>query len=448
MEYVYKNCACGQIRGIGKKDHNIFKGIFYANAERFEPPVPVTKWDGVYDATVQGVACPQRYFYEKPSTPTAFFYRDETVEKHVIRYEEDCLCLNIWTPKDAENAPVLVYIHGGSYETGNCSTPGFSGIPYCQRGIVMVTINYRLNAFSGAIGDGHEGNYGVQDQLCALQWIQRNIAGFGGDPEKVTIMGESAGAMSVQHQIYNPLAKGLFRGAIMLSGGGVLPRAFSVKPRQTVADMWADLKKHFGVDTIDQLKDIPAKDLYFGFNKVVASDSRYKFPAMPVADGKFIPDMPKTLAETGNVNNVPTIMSVLSEDMWPHTLFEAIRDWALDMEKNAHAPTYGMYFDRQIPGSDHGAYHGCDVKYCFNTLDQSWRPYNEIDFRISRNMIDFFAAFVKTGIPQVEGLPVWKPLGKEQTKFMHFGDAECAMEEVPADRLAATEAKGKPFPAM
>jgi para-nitrobenzyl esterase len=88
------------------------------------------------------------------------------------------------------------------------------------------------------------------------------------------------------------------------------------------------------------------------------------------------------------------------------------------------------------------------VKYSFDTLDQSWRPYNEIDFRISRNMIDFFAAFVKTGVPQVEGLAKWEPLGKDQPKFMHFGDAECAMEEVPADRLAATEAKGKPFPAM
>ena len=448
MQYIHRTCACGEIVGIGKKDHDIFKGIFYAHADRFEPPVPVTSWEGVYDATVQGVACPQRYYYEKATTPTAIFYRNETVEKHVIRYEEDCLCLNIWAPKDAQNAPVLVYIHGGSYETGNCSTPGFSGIPYCQRGIVMVTINYRLNAFGGAIGDGHEGNYGVQDQLCALQWIQRNIEGFGGDPEKVTIMGESAGAMSVQNQVFNPQAKGLFRGAIMLSGGGVLPRAFSIKPKEIVADMWADMKKHFGVETIDQLKEIPAKDLYFAFNKVAASDARYKFPATPVADGKFIPDMPQVLAETGNVNNVPTIMSVLSEDMWPHTLFEAIQAWGLDMERNGKAPTYGMYFDRQIPGSDHGAYHGCDVKYSFETLDQSWRPYDEIDFRISRNMIDYFAAFVKTGVPQVEGLPVWEPLGKEQPKFMHFGDAECAMEEVPAERLAATEAKCKPFPGM
>ena len=448
MEYIYKNCACGLIVGIGKKDHNIFKGIYYAHAERFEPPVPVTTWEGTYDATVQGVACPQRYYYEKATTPTAIFYRNETVEKHLIRYEEDCLCLNIWTPKKPDNAPVLVYIHGGSYETGNCSTPGFSGIPYCARGIVMVTINYRLNAFSGAIGDGHEGNYGLQDQICALQWIRRNIAAFGGDPDKVTIMGESAGAMSVQNLVFSPMTKGLFRGAIMLSGGGVLPRAFSIKNRETVADMWADIKKHFGVNTIDELKDIPAKDLYFAFNKVSAGDSRYKFPATPVADGKFIPDMPQALAESGKLNDVPMILSVLSEDMWPHTLYEAIRDWGMMMDKNGIGPVYGMYFDRQIPGSDHGAYHGCDVKYSFDTLDQSWRPYNEIDFRISRNMIDFFSAFIKTGIPQVEGLADWEPLSKEQTKFMHFGDAECAMMDVPADRLAATEAKCKPFPGM
>ena len=261
-------------------------------------------------------------------------------------------------------------------------------------------------------------------------------------------MGESAGAMSVQNQIFNPAAKGLFRGAIMLSGGGVLPRAFSIKPKEIVADLWADMKKYFGVNTIDQLKDIPARELYFGFYKVVASDSRYKFPATPVVDGKFIPDTPKALQDEGRINAVPMIMSVLSEDMWPHTLFETIRDWALAMDKNGLPPTYGMYFDRQIPGSDHGAYHGCDVKYSFNTLDQSWRPYDEIDFRISRNMIDYFAAFVKTGVPQVEGLANWEPLGKDQTKFMHFGDEECAMMDVPADRLAATEAKCKPFPGM
>lgn len=448
MEYIYRTCACGDIRGIGKKDHDIFKGIYYARADRWEPPVPVTAWEGTYDATVQGVACPQRYYYEKPSTPTAHFYRDETVEKHVIHYSEDCLCLNVWTPKKGEKLPVLVYIHGGSYETGNCSTPGFSGIPYCARGIVMVTINYRLNAFSGAIGDGHEGNYGLQDQICALQWIRRNIAGFGGDPEKVTIMGESAGAMSVQNLVFSPMAKGLFRGAVMLSGGGVLPRAFRIKEKEIVADLWADVKKYFGMDTIDHLKEISAQDLYFGFKNVVAGNSRYAYPASPVVDGKFIPDAPQELAQSGRINNVPTIMSVLSEDMWPHTLYEAIRDWGLAMEKNGLAPCYGMYFDRQIPGSDHGAYHGCDVKYSFDTMDQSWRPYNEIDFRISRNMIEYFSAFVKTGVPQVDGLATWEPLGKDQPKFMHFGDAECAMETVPADRLEATQAKGKPFPGM
>ena len=87
MQYIHKTCACGEIVGIGKKDHDLFKGIFYAHAERFEPPVPVTSWEGVYDATVQGVACPQRYYYEKATTPTAIFYRNEVVEKHVIRYE-------------------------------------------------------------------------------------------------------------------------------------------------------------------------------------------------------------------------------------------------------------------------------------------------------------------------------------------------------------------------
>ena len=448
MYYAYKECPCGELRGIGTNEYELFKGVPYAHAERWESPVEVTQWDGQFDATVQGNACPQRYGFEKASTPTAIFYRNETVEKTTILYSEDCLSLNIWTPRDASNAPVLVYIHGGSYETGNGSVASFHGKEYCRRGIILVNINYRLNAFASAVGDGHTGNYGLQDQICALQWIRHNIAAFGGNPEKVTIMGESAGAMSVQNLIFTPMAKGLFHGAIMLSGGGILPRAFRIKTPDDSRALWEEIKQDFGVSTLNELKTVNAKDLYFTWKNHYTANPQYAYPATPVIDGKFIPDTPKNLAESGKVNAVPSIICVLSEDMWPHTLYEAILEWGILMENIGHPPVYGAYFDRLVPASQYGAYHACDVRYAFGTFETSWRPYTDLDRRISKDMIDYYAAFVKTGTPDYDGNATWVPLGKNQPRFMHFGDEPCAMINVPAERLEATEAKKKPFPGM
>jgi para-nitrobenzyl esterase len=116
------------------------------------------------------------------------------------------------------------------------------------------------------------------------------------------------------------------------------------------------------------------------------------------------------------------------------------------MAQHSLAPTYGYYFDRQLPGSDDGAYHACDIRYAFDTLDQCWRPFTDIDYRISRDMMDYFAYFVEHGEPAPAHLAAWEPLGKEQTKFLHFGDEPCAMVDVPEQRLAAWQAKGKPFP--
>lgn len=448
MHYTYRTCPCGEIRGIGTEAYDLFKSVPYAKADRWESPVPVTHWEGTFDATMQGHACPQSTAYGLFVSNVSRFYRDETVEKQVVTYSEDCLSLNIWAPRDAKNAPVLVWIHGGSYETGNGSAPITTGAAFCREGIVQVNINYRLNAFASAYGDGHRGNYGLQDQICALEWVQRNIAAFGGDPEKVTVMGESAGAMSVQNLLFAPMTKGLFRGAIMLSGGGILPRAFRIKTPEDRQAHWDAIKEALGVATIEELKQVPAKELITVWKKTSIANPRFAFPATPVADGRFIPDTPLALAQAGNVTPVPTIISVLSEDMWPHTLYETAVEWAELMEAAGLPPVYGMYFDRQVPGSDHGAYHACDVKYVFNTLDTTWRPYTDTDRRISRDMIGYFAGFVKTGVPQAEGLPAWLPLSKADHRFMHFGDAPCSMEAVPADRLQATESKGKPFPGM
>ena len=134
--------------------------------------------------------------------------------------------------------------------------------------------------------------------------------------------------------------------------------------------------------------------------------------------------------------------------MWPNTLYEAAKQWSVFMEKAGLDPVYGYYFDRQIPGSDHGAFHGGDVRYTFGTFDTCWRPFEDIDHRISENIMDYFTAFATTGKPDAAGLPAWTPIGKAQSKFLHFGDEPCAMAEVPRDRLIVTQALNKPFPRL
>jgi len=447
IKYIYKTCPCGSIKGIGTESYYLFKGIRYAEAERWEAPKEVTGWDDTYDATYPGVWCYQRNSFISTKTKTGQFYADMTVEKQVVHYSEDCLNLNIWTPVDSDCAPVLVYIHGGSYETGGGSNTAFNGQAYCQQGIIVVTINYRLNAFASAVGEGYSGNYGLQDQVCALQWIRHNISAFGGDPERITVMGESAGAMSVQNLILTPLAKGLFCGAIMLSGGGIIKNRCIEGP-QTAEKLWSNVCSAFGAKNICELKQIPPKELYCTWKHICESDPQYVFPARPVIDGSIIPDSPYAMGKAGNVNAVPAIIGLLSEDMWPLSLYQAAVEWGVMMAEANLPPVYGLFFDRAIPGTEYGAFHGADIRYAFGTLDSSWQPYEAIDYRVSRNMIEYFSNFIKTGVPRGNGLAKWCPITQEDKQFMHFGDTECEMCSVPEEKLKQTQALNKPFPGM
>ena len=446
MRYAIQNTPCGQIRGADTgKGYSCFLNIAYARAKRWEIPQEVTAWEGIYDATLPTPYCPQAPTFSNASNPTGRFYAYETVVKQVVSYSEDCQRLNIWTPDGAENAPVLVYIHGGGYMSGGSTALAYNGEHYAQKGVVAVTINYRLNIFACAVGGGHTGNYGLWDQITALQWIRNNIAAFGGDPDRITVMGESAGAMSVQNLLYSPLAKGLFHRAIMMSGGGIFPHAFAINPPDMAEKLWEEVRLALGSPSWEQMQKMPAADLFQTWSRISA-EGKYITPGTPVIDGITIPDAPMTLAKTSKVNDVPTIISFLSEDMWPHTLYKIALEWGALMDDAKHSPVYGLYFDRQLPGSDDGAYHACDVRYAFGTLEYCWRPFTEIDYRISRDMMEYFIQFAISGVPAAEDLAKWVPLGKNQTQFLHFGDEPCAMVDVPEERLVNQQAKKKPFP--
>jgi len=213
---------------------------------------------------------------------------------------EDCLYLNVWTPakRNSKELPVLVYFYGGGYVAGDASEPRYDGESMAKKGIVVVTCNYRLNIFgffahpelSAESPYKASGNYGLLDQLAALQWVQKNIAAFGGDPKKVTIAGESAGSISVSYQMASPLAKNLIAGAIGESGAGINPTLAPV----TLAEAektGAEFAKTAGVPTLKELRALPSRDVYEIYN----DSKRFGFPV--VLDGYFLP---KTIPEIFN----------------------------------------------------------------------------------------------------------------------------------------------------
>ena len=225
MAYLIKT-PCGIVQGTTGSVPGVvaFKGIRYATAGRWEYPKQVTAWEGVYDASQYGPCCWQERAFQTEEEQAKSFYYKEFREGDSYTYSEDCLFLNIWIPQTVTKSsklPVLVYIHGGAYQSGCGHEKPFRDPVWPTRDIIAVTINYRVGPLGFACFEeasqeaGHAGNYGLYDQMTALQWIQDNISAFGGDPRKVTVMGQSAGAMSVQHHCLSPMTYGLFSRAVI-----------------------------------------------------------------------------------------------------------------------------------------------------------------------------------------------------------------------------------------
>jgi para-nitrobenzyl esterase len=254
---------------------------------RWKAPQPVENWKGVKETKKFG-----------PRPMQTIVFGDMSSRSDGI--SEDCLYLNVWTPanRKTKGLPVLVYFYGGGNVAGDASEPRYDGESMAKKGIVVITCNYRLNIFgyfahpelSAESPHKASGNYGLLDQLAALQWVQQNIAAFGGDPKKVTIAGESAGSISVSYQMASPLAKNLIAGAIGESGAGINP-TLSPVPLAEAEKTGADFAKNAGYPTLAQLRALSAKDVYEIYNE----SKRFGFPV--VLDGYFLP---KTIPEIFN----------------------------------------------------------------------------------------------------------------------------------------------------
>ena len=418
MDIIIKT-SCGDIKGIEEENSIVFKGIRYATASRFEYPKRVTKWEGIYDGTTFKHCCVQpRTFYNEEENLKKVFYYNEFRKGETYTYDEDCLFLNIWTSKNAKKWPVIIYIHGGGF-TGGCGhEKHFNGPIWPQKGVIGVTINYRLGplGFINLKKEGILGNYGLYDQYTAIQWIKENIEAFGGDANNITIMGQSAGAMSVQYHCLSPMAKGLFQKAVMCSGGGVSSMLKTAELGKN-DDFWNKVMINASCNSIDELKKVDVKTYYEAWEKAKKEVKGLNLPS-PVIDHKYVVGQGVDLLKTNKHHHIPYMCGSTSEDMMPPIFFSMAKSWCKKQTKDS----FIYYFDRQLPGDDNGAWHSSDLWYWFGTLKNSWRPFEKKDYLLSNQMIDYLCNFAKFGNPNGANLPKW-----DSKKVLCFGEQETQM---------------------
>lgn len=441
---------CGQILGTKGKVSGViaYKGIRYATAGRFEYPVEVTSWEGVYEATEYGNCCYQpRSFYDEEKVPEKAFYYNEFRKGETYTYSEDCLFLNIWVPENAtkdSKLPVLFYIHGGGF-TGGCGhEKHFDGPIWPKKGVIAVTINYRL----GPLGflclpelagrDGHTGNYGLYDQMTAMQWVQHNIEAFGGDPSQVTIMGQSAGAMSVQQHCISPLTDGLFSKAVLSSGGGVSPMFNTKNTYEDLYEFGQQVEKEAGCNTLEEFLSLEPEKLFAAWQIVKKSERKYAMAAAPCLDGRLLVKGAMDVAKAGEQKNIPYLLGSTSQDVAPPFIFSMARKWCLRQDKQHKQPSFCWFFDRKLPGDGNGAWHSSDLWYWFGTLKNGWRPFEQKDYELSDAMSSYLCQFVKTGNPNQEGLPTWQPITESQKHVLRIGEGKIRMGSVNMAKLFIT----------
>ena len=354
-------------------------------------------------------------------------------------YSEDCLFLNIFTPetaKEGDKLPVLVYIHGGSF-TGGCGhEKHFDGPVWPAHGVIGVTLNYRLGPLGFAClpelkeEAGKTGNYGLYDQQTAIRWVKDNIASFGGDPENITIMGQSAGAMSVQQHSLSPQSKGLFQKAVMSSGGGVSKLMSAGQPDRNYP-FWKAVMERCGCADLAAFRALPVETLFDVWQTAKKEVKGGAMAVSPVLDGDLVAGKGVDVLNAKGHMAIPYMAGSTSEDVAPPMIYKMSADWCAAQE----VPSYTWFFDRQLPGDDHGAWHSSDLWYWFGTLENCWRPMEEKDFDISRQMVAYLTNFCKTGSPNGEGLAAWAPGGKQA---LCIGEKPTQMGKVSILKLIKT----------
>lgn len=449
--------ASGLVSGIAGSDPAVlvFEGIPFAAPPvgdlRWRAPKPAASWTGVRKADRMPAGCIQNVARSRNPWTEEFM--------HLGAVSEDCLYLNVWTAASSgsEKRPVFVWIYGGGFNEGSNSVAAYDGEQLAKKGLVVVVMNYRVGVL-GFLAHPEltkesdvnaSGNYGLLDQFAALQWVQKNIAGFGGDPTRVTIAGQSAGAMSVHDMTLSPLAKGLFVRAIAESGSAVGRRMTSLRDAEQEGVQFAEAK---GAHSMRELRARPA-------GEVAARVEGRQFGFRPVADGWFLPvdakqnDVPMLTGLTADEgSSSPTYGKMTPEEfekqaqqrfgdsadsflkLYPvESQKNGARDqglismyvWAKNRARTARTNAYIYYWDHAMPGplsSVYGAFHSSEVPYVFNSLKKINRPWTPEDWKIAEMMSSYWANFASTGDPNGSGLPIWPAFNVNRAVIMEVGD--------------------------
>ena len=433
------NTPCGTIKGcVGRVSGTIaFKGVRYAMAGRWEYPKQVKTWDGIYDATHYGSCCYQpRAFYNEEENKKKYFYYNEFRRGGSYSYSEDCLFLNVFSPETAnagDKLPVIVYIHGGGF-TGGCGHEKHFDAPvWPKKGVIGVTINYRL----GPLGflclpeleaeAGKTGNYGLYDQICALKWVKDNISAFGGNPDNITVMGQSAGAMSIQLHCLSPITEGLFKQAVMCSGSGV-SKMMSYAPASKHYDFWHAVMQKAGCDDLAAFRAISPEKLFTAWQEAKKEIKGGGVAAFPCQDGELVVGNGVDILRNKKHLKIAYMSGSTSDDFGSPVLYSLAKKWCVAQE----IPAYCWMFDRNLPGDNRGAWHSSDLWYWFGTLGSCWRPMAQKDYDLSNQMVDYLTNFAKTGNPNGEGLPTWEVAANGT---MRLGEGETGMGKVSKLKL-------------
>jgi para-nitrobenzyl esterase len=460
----------GAVSGTAENGISIFKGIPFAAPPvgdlRWKSPAPVKPWSGVKKADTFADACMQPPHSQGNTAPV----------------NEDCLYLNVWTPAKSahEKLPVIVWVHGGGFVGGSTSISMYDGTGYARKGVVLVSLAYRLGPYgymahpelSRESGHG-SGTYGIQDLVAGLKWVKANVAAFGGDPGNVTIFGHSAGSQAVSFLAASPLSKGLFHRVIAMSGASFAPLmrseqggfGMSIPALKTAEGTGATFLSKLGVKTIAEARALSAD--------AIESASGGAMTFRPVADGYVISSDMTTLYEQGKFNDTPVLLGHTSDETlvfggnksvtpadfekqmkdqfgaqadaisaaYPHaTDADAVRatrhvrndtsfgwnmwTWAREQSKHGKGKVFSYYYNNHGPQAE-GSGHGSDVPFHFQTLTVRGTPSKE-DQALSDMISSYDINFAKTGDPNGKGLPTWPAFSDQNQQVMVFDAAPSA----------------------